>query len=192
MSQLCALADVTGYLGITNTNQDALITTLITNASAMIESYCNRIFASASYTETRNGTGGFRMYAAQAPITAVSSVTVDGVAIPAAPSGGAPGYGYVFDADLIYIRTGASYSGTPTLFTKGVQNVVLSYTAGFATIPADINQACVELIADKLAKQARIDKKSETLGSQQTVSFDLSAMPPRVVTALAQWRRWPA
>lgn len=190
MSALCALADVKTYLGIQNTNQDAVITTLITNASAMIESYCNRTFASAAYTETRNGTGGFRMYAAQAPITAVSSVTVDGTPIPAAPapSNGSLGYGYVFDADLIYIRPG----GYPGTFTKGIQNVMLAYTAGFATIPADVNQACVELIADKLAKQARIDKKSETLGSQQTVSFDLSGMPPRVVAALAQWRRWPA
>lgn len=194
MSQLCALADVKTYLGITNTNQDAVITSLITNASAMIESYCNRVFASANYAETRNGTGGYRMYAANAPITAVSAVTVDGISIPAAPapSGNGLGYGFVFDSDLIYIRPGVPYSGQPTAFNKGIQNVTLAYTAGFTTIPSDVNQACVELVADKLAKQSRIDKKSETLGQQQTVSFDLSDMPPRVKTALAQWRRWPA
>jgi len=194
VSQLCALADVKTYLGITNTNQDAVITSLITNASAMIESYCNRVFASANYTETRNGHGGYRMYAANAPITAVSAVTVDGISVPSAPAptGNGLGYGFVFDSDLIYIRPGVPYSGQPTAFNKGIQNVTLAYTAGFTTIPSDVNQACVELVADKLAKQSRIDKKSETLGQQQTVSFDLSDMPPRVKTALAQWRRWPA
>lgn len=194
MSALCALEDVKSYLGITNTNQDALITTLISNASAFIESFCGRVFESASYSETRNGNGAASIFTRQSPITAVSSVTVDGVAIQAAPD--TISYGYVTDGQRIYLRgsagvgtrTQALLGGFPIAFTRGIQNVVLAYTAGYAVIPADLNQACVELIADKLAKQSRIDKKSETLGSQQTVSFDLSDMPARVRTALGAYR----
>ena len=55
MSQLCALQDVKTYLGKTDTNSDTVLTSLVTNVSAMIETYCNRTFASASYTETYNG-----------------------------------------------------------------------------------------------------------------------------------------
>ncbi|MDE1907446.1 MAG: phage head-tail connector protein [Rhodospirillales bacterium] len=181
---LCALADVKTYLGITDTNSDAVLTALIASASAMIESYCNRIFAESSYTETRNGTGGAKLLLLNAPVTAVSSVTVDGYAVPAAPDAISPGY--LFDQQVLYIRPGA-YPGE---FVRGIQNITVAYVAGYSTVPADVNQACVELIASKYAKRLRIDKKSETLGTAQTIGFDLSDMPLSVKTALAAYRRW--
>ena len=181
---LCALADVKTYLGITDTNSDAVLTTLVTNASTLIESYCNRVFLSAPYTETRNGTGGPKLLLLNAPITAVASLTVDGYGIVPAPDAISPGY--LFDQQVLYIRPGA-YPGE---FVRGIQNVTVSYTAGYVTVPPDVNQACVELVAAKYAKRNRIDKHSETLGSAQTISFDLSDMPAQVKTALASYRRW--
>lgn len=193
MSQLCALADVKSYLGITSTTQDALITTLIGNASAFIERFCGRIFEQATYTETRNGNNASAIFCRQTPIISVTSVTIDGIAVPEAPD--ATSYGFVYDDHIVYLRGDApmrlpgvpSSRGYPRSFCRGVQNVVLVYEAGYATIPADLNQACVELIASKLAKRERIDKKSETLGQQQTVSFDLSDMPASVKTVLMQY-----
>ncbi len=181
---LCALADVKTYLGITETTTDAVLTALIANASTLIESYCNRVFLTATYTETRNGGGGPKLLLLNAPITAVSSVTVEGYAVPAAPDAISPGY--LFDQQVLYIRPG----GNPCEFNRGIQNVTVSYTAGFATVPPDVNQACVELIASKYAKRNRIDKKSETLGTAQTIGFDLSDMPLSVKTALSSYRRW--
>lgn len=181
---LCALADVKTYLGITDTNSDAVLTALVASASAMIESYCNRVFLSASYTETRNGTGGAKLLLLNAPVTAVSSLTVDGYAVPPAPDAISPGY--LFDQQVLYIRPGA-YPGE---FVRGIQNITVTYVAGYATVPPDVNQACVELIASKYAKRLRIDKKSETLGTAQTIGFDLSDMPLSVKTALGAYRRW--
>jgi hypothetical protein len=181
VSQLCALGDVKTYLGITTTAMDAVLSALITNASAFIESYCNRVFALSSYTESYNGTGGDRLYSWRAPIVSVASLSVDGIAIQAAPNTQSPGF--VFDDDLIYLR-GAR-------FCKGVQNVTVSYTAGFAAIPADVNQACIELVALKYAKRDRIDKSSETLGTQQTQAYAMADMPAQVKTALNNYRRWP-
>lgn len=176
---LCALADVKTYLGITDTNSDAVLTALIAGASAMMETYCNRVFAQASYTETRNGNGGYRLFLATAPVTAVASVTIDGTAVPAAAGSMAPGY--LFDDLMIYLRQ--------RCFTCGVQNVVVSYTAGYATIPADLTQACVELVAAKYAKRNRIDKTSETLGSQQTQAYSVADMPASVKTVLNNYAR---
>jgi hypothetical protein len=183
VSQLCALADVKSYMGLTDTNQDALLTTLIGNASAFIETYCNRTFAQASYTETRNGGCGPKLYLANGPVVSVSSVSVDGTAVPLAPD--AKSYGFVWDAMQVYIRPG----GYPGEFTKGIQNVVVSYTAGYVTTPPDVNQACCELIAYKMAKRNRIDKKNEVL-AQQTLGFDMSDMPASVKTALQAYIRW--
>jgi hypothetical protein len=181
---LCALADVKTYLGITDTNSDAVLTALVANASAMCEAFCNRVFAQASYTETRNGTGKSAITLSNAPASAVAALSVDGVAL--SPSAGVTLPGYVFDEDTIYLRTG-SY---PCTFTKGAQNVVITYAAGFATIPADVAQACVELVAFKYAKRNRIDKASETLGTQQTISYSMADMPPSVKTALKPYVRW--
>lgn len=184
MSALCALADVKNYLGITDTSQDALINALIPQASAQIENYCNRTFAQASYSETRNGNNASSMFLRQVPIVSVASLSVDGVAIAASPD--PQTFGYVFDEDTIYIR--GCRSGAPTRFERGVQNVAISYSAGFSAIPADVAQACIELIAWKRAKRNRIDKRSETLGQQQTQAYDLSDMPASVKSVINSYR----
>lgn len=181
MSQLCALEDVKTYLGLTGGTSDVVLAPLITNVSALIENFCNRVFAQAPYTETMNGNGGYRLMLGNAPVSAVASVTVDGLAITQAAN--ATDSGYVFDDDTVYIR------GCQR-FNRGVQNVTVAYTAGFATIPQDVNQACVEWVADKYGKRNRIDKKSETLGTQQTQAYDLSDMPESVRSALLSYVRW--
>lgn len=181
MSQLCALSDVKTYLGIAASTSDTVLSALIPNVSALIENFCNRVFAQAAYTETRSGNGGNRLFLRNAPVTAVSSVTVDGLAINQALNGTSSGY--LFDDTTIYIR-GCQ------VFTRGVLNVAVAYTAGFATTPADVNQACVEWVADKYGKRNRQDKKSETLGTQQTQAYDLSDMPASVKSALQSYVRW--
>ncbi len=187
MSQLCLLSDVKTYLGTADTNSDTVLTALITNASAFIETYCNRTFAQASYTETRNGGCGPKMYLANGPVVTVSSLTVNNQAVPAAPD--AVSYGFVWDTMMVYIRRGQG-GGGPQEFYKGFQNVQVVYTAGYASIPPDVAQACIELVASKYAKRNRIDKSSETLGQQQTQAYDLSDMPKSVKAALQAYVRW--
>ena len=185
MSALCLLADVKTYLGITVTTTDAVLSSLITNVSAVIESYCNRTFAQATYNDTRNGTGSDRMFLANGPVTAVASVTIDGIAITAAPD--AITAGYVFDDSLVYLRPGGFY---PSRFNKGVQNCTIVYTAGYATIPADVAQVCIEIVAFHFAKRDRVDKASETLGTSQTISFSQADMPAGAKLALKQRVFW--
>lgn len=186
MTLLCTLGQVQTYVGTqaSDTSAAAAMEQLIEGASAFIERFCNRTFGSATYAEVRNGNDRAKLMTNESPITAVSSVSVDGVAI--APSAGPTVAGYTFDSYAIYLRPGLTVSR----FWRGVQNVELTYTAGYATIPPDIAQACVELIAFKLAKRTRIDKKNETLGSQQTIGFDISDMPAGVKTALLPYQRF--
>lgn len=189
MSDLCALDDVKTYLGITTNAEDALIKALITQASAQIENYCNRTFAQTTYTETRNGRGSRTMFMRQIPIVSVTALTIDGVTVQA--SSNPQTYGYVFDDERIYLRgTSPSYGpyGQPDCFSRGVQNVVVTYTAGFSAIPGDVAQACIELVAWKRAKRNRIDKTSETLGTQQTQAYSLADMPASVKSAINSYR----
>ena len=191
---LCALADVQGYIGNTDAALVPILTTLVANASAFIERYCGRTFELGTYTETRNGNGATAMYMRQGPLVSVQGVTVDGVAIPAAPD--AISYGFVFDEHKVYVRGYARVSpsapgtmiGSVGSFRRGIQNVVIAYTAGYASIPLDLNQACVELVADKYAKRKRIDEKSQTTGAQMTAAYDLSDISARVKTAINAYR----
>ncbi len=191
MTLLTTLTDVKTYTGATDPSGDAAITALISNASAFIERFCNRTFGLASYTEVRNGNNRPRMMLNNSPITAVSSLSIDGYSIQV--SSGPTVGGYTFDNHSIYLRpgyiNGSGFRGYGE-FTRGIQNVVIAYTAGFATVPSDVAQACIELIAFKMAKRNRIDKKNETLGAQQTIGFDTSDMPASVKTALVPYQRF--
>ncbi len=187
-TQLCQLSDVHTYLSITNTNSDALLTALITNASAIIESYCCRVFGVNPYTDTYNGNGLRKLYLANGPIQSVTTVTIDGYAIPPAstPLTG----GYVFDSDILYLRPG-TISGYGDCFNRGVQNVVVEYTAGFPSVPPDIAQACIELVASKYKASQRVDVKSEGLGPNQSTTYSIADMPASVKSAIRRYQRWP-
>lgn len=186
MSTLCTADDVKTYGGITTTAEDGLIAALIPQASGQIEQYCNRTFLQGTYTETRNGRDTATLYLRQQPIVSVQSLTIEGVTVQ--PSPNTQTYGYVFDEAQIYIRHARGPFGQPDRFVRGVQNIVVQYTAGFEAIPDDIVQACVELVMWKRAKRNRIDKSSETLGSQQTQAYVMSDMPASVKAALSSYR----
>src|SRR5271156_3343159 len=95
MSDLTTLADLEAWLGLASGNADeALLQRLIGAVGAAAESWCGRVFAVSSCTETRDGTGGRRLSFANTPVTAVAAVTIDSVAIP--PSPGAPAHGYLW------------------------------------------------------------------------------------------------
>lgn len=190
---LCVLADVQAYTGASDAATSAVYTALIPKVSAAIESYCARTFGQAVYTENRNGNNADRIVVRNRPLVAVSSVSINTLAVPPAPD--AASFGYVFDDTMIYIRLGNRLSpppagatgGFPVCFERGIQNVVLVYQGGYATVPPDVNQAACEWISFKTAKRQRPDKKNEVL-AQQTIGFDLSGMPDMVKTLLQPYR----
>lgn len=174
---LVTLADVKAYIGSSGID-DQLLTRLVTASSQYIQSWLNRTFASAAYTETRDGNGGQRMLFANYPVTAVSSLTIDGIAIPLSTSPLIPGY--VFSSTGIMLR---SYT-----FTQGFQNVVIGYTAGYATVPEDIRQACIDMVALKYRQRDRIGINSKTLAGE-AVTFNTDDMPANVKTILGNYKK---
>lgn len=175
---LCAIADVKEFASITTGNDDALLTSLITNASALVNSLTNRNLMSASYTERFNGRGGSRQGLSNYPVTAVASVTVDGVSIPAAT--GQTDSGFLFDEHLVYLR---GY-----VFCRGVQNVEITYTGGLESVPADLAQACIEIVATKYKRRTNLEVSGKTLNGE-TISFTQSDVPPSAKAVLANYTR---
>ena len=181
---LTTLADVKAWL---QTGQDAfpdtddaLLGRLITAASQFIQSWLGRQIAPADWQEVRDGTGGQRLTLANSPVTAVLSLSVDGIAIPPAPEGGGYGAGYVFSATELALRG--------FVFTRRAQNVVVSDTAGYPITPSDIAQAAIELVAMRYLERTHIGEVSRALGGAETVSYSTQDMSDYVKLALSQYR----
>lgn len=180
---LTTLANVKQYLQIdpSDTDADDLLERMIDAASATIEKYCQRHFLQANYTESKDGTGQRRITVRNIPMTAVASVTVNGIAIPARPS--ATGQGYTFD------QYGVKLTGYE--FTDGYDNVVISYTAGFAAVPDDVDMACCELVSLRYKTLDRLGVTSKSLAGE-SISFNMGDFTEPVKRALEQYRVWGA
>jgi hypothetical protein len=182
---LCSLADVKAWLKTGDTfpaTDDLLLSRLITAGSAFIESWVSRHLLSADYIDVYDGTGGRQLMLLNYPVTAISSVSVDGSPItpPIAPTSGIWS-GYVFN------QTGIALRGYT--FPRRMQNVVIAYTAGFTAVPPEIRQACVELVCLRYKERTRIGEVSKSLGGHETVSYSQKDMSDDIKTALNQIKR---
>lgn len=180
---LTTLASVRTHLGmdVGFTADDTLLGTLITACSAWMRHQLDRDIAAATYTaETSSGNDGTTLIPRHYPITSVTSLAVDGDAIPARPS--VTEDGYVISGQLAIKLVGYT-------FADGIDNVVITYTAGFSTIPEDIAQACNELVAWRYKERNRIGQVSTSVGGE-SVTFSTFAAPQSVNLVLAAHRRY--
>ena len=113
------------------------------------------------------------------PISAIASLYIDNILIPFATD--PTQLGYMFAPDRIVINSGY-------LFNRGFQNVVINYTAGYATIPLDIEQACIDLVATVYRTKDRIGVSSKTLAGE-TVQFTSAAFTDSIMQILKNYRQ---
>ncbi len=144
MVDYCSLDDVKAWLGETTTTKDAVISRLCQAVTTAIDQHLGTGLLATTYTEKRDGNGGARMGTKNIPITAVTSVTVNGAAI-AAGSVTAPGF--YFDDRFIILN---GYS-----FVRGFGNVTLTYMAGLSAVPRDVQQAAILTVQANMGSQAR-------------------------------------
>lgn len=178
---LTSLPNVKGWMSppLTNATDDAVLTRLITAASQYIQTWLNRTIASTVYVENYNGTGGFRLVLPNYPVTAVASVTVNAVPVPAAAPGSATS-GFLFDGFGLYLR---GYR-----FTEGFQNIAVTYTAGFPSTPPELEQACIELVALRYKERDRVGQNSKSIGGE-IVSFNTKDFTGPIQTILDSYKK---
>lgn len=184
-TQLTTLDNVEQWLGMTpgaNANADSLLTRLITAACAWIEgpSCLSRTIGAATYSRRFSGLGANSqaMMLPEYPVISVSSVTIDGAAVPEAPD--SQSNGYLFDDYQVYL---IGYE-----FTRGRLNVSISWQAGYESVPSDIEQACIHLVAARFKEKERIDEKSKVIQGMN-VTFSLTDMPAPVASALMGYKK---
>jgi hypothetical protein len=157
---------------------DALLANLVTAASRYIQTWLNRQIAPSDYLEIRDGTGGPRIQFACFPVSAVLSLTIDGQPVPPATSACVAGYS--FSQTQLAVR---GY-----IFSCGIQNVVMTYTAGYSATPPEIAQACTELVALRYRERTRIGEVSRSMGGAETVTYSQKDVSDGIKTLLQQYR----
>jgi hypothetical protein len=194
---LTTVADVKTWLGIADANADAILGRMVSAASSWFYNATARsVLVSAAVTEVKNGADTTEIFPREFPITAVASLTIDGIAIPV--STGPTVAGYTADSGYsIALRGGTSmvgsFSAVPFVFSRGYSNIVYNYTAGYAGGSlelGEIAQAVIELVAQKWARRSHTDQIAQGLG-QQSLTFSQKDIPAEVQTVIDRFERLP-
>lgn len=176
---LTTLTALKGWLGSTASGDDAALGALITAASCDFLQRCNRdSIKIADYTEQYDGNGNRTNPLLHYPISAVTAVSIDGAPVPA--SSGACVGGYLFDRFCLRL---IGYC-----FTPGVQNVVVTYSAGYAVIPPEVTQAVNSICASWWRRRQWTDQASKSLAGE-VVAFRKEDIAPEAQRVVDQYTR---
>jgi len=186
-TDLTTLQDLKDWLSITDSSFDAQFTALISAMSAFMARYCNRDFIQQTNTEIRDGNGKQRILLKNYPVISITSVTIDGVAIPVRPNPTSSGYVAPDPADNAGLLALDGYC-----FNPGNKNVTIVYSAGVFTgttqaSASEIGWACRELCAWHWKRRQRPDEVSRSMNGAEIASFSQRDMPPEVMTTLNQY-----
>ena len=192
---LTTLQNVKDYLGVPIASQadDLFLAALISRASALCEKYCDRVLGQATYTdEEYDGRDSDSIWLKQYPVASVANVKIDGSLLAASD--------YVLYKDQGRIRkksgnfAGSNIDSAGVLSdarAPGVRNVTVTYTAGYATIPLDLEQAVIELVKRKYQHRQKGDENivSRTLPGGESVSYSVADLLPETKMVLDMYRR---
>jgi hypothetical protein len=189
---MTTLASVKEYLEIAtaDTSVDSLLGRLITESSQQFVNDCNRQILSRSYTDQFSGSdlqppwarnsiwgglpgvflsrdpnrAGNGVTLRNYPVISVASLTIDNNVIPARDSADVTADGWVLVGDRVQLN------GWQYLFSRGISNIVVVYTAGYAAVPSDVEGAVIRRCAFELRRRRHLGQKSIGVG-RETVSF---------------------
>ena len=158
-------------------------------ATALIERYCDRVFAEQGYEERLPGNGTAVLRLSAFPVISVASVKVNGEDEEE----------YTLDAvrGWLYTKEGVWRDSftmariielTPVFRANPTPNIVVEYRAGYAEIPVDLQRAAL-MLAQTIHKQQHVNGalSSESIGDW-SYSVDTRGVMASVEPFLASYR----
>lgn len=165
---LITLADLEEYLGDID---DSLGENIINRASQIIATYCDRVFESTVYTdEEYDGTGAGSLNLRQYPVTLFTRLQNRTTTLNEANFS-------TIDSNKYFVDTEAGIiERVPhLLFRDIIRYYRVTYTAGFVTIPDDLQEAAIKLSVHIFETRKRAgDTQSETIGDY-SITYDATA-----------------
>ena len=158
MADYCTQEDVEGYLNIDFTNNpDPTVALWIAAASKKIDTHCRRNFdKNTDDTEKHDGEGKWgdldwqrhsSIILKNHPVISVSQVDESGTVLVDGTN-----YEVYEDEAKIQLIPESNY------FIKNRRSIEITYTWGFATVPLDVNDACIWLVAHEFFKMLKFSE----------------------------------
>lgn len=177
---------------------DAVLAGMITGASQYWLNRTGRdsLNSAATYNERYDGSGSRRQFLRNTPIQTVTSLKIvmwgGATSIPQSPDGIQPGF--VIDQSgksLAILGSPVGQYPFPCVwnFAEGIQNVLVSYTAGYASTPADVQDKVSQMVAVNYKRRGWIDQASQMLPQAGTVSYRAWEIPPEVERCIQNYTR---
>jgi hypothetical protein len=155
---LATRLEVKNFLNIAASDNtiDNLIHDLINRVSSIFEKYCNKTFLQADYTEYYDGEGSAMLFLDKYPVQSVDSIYDDVSWQWGSDTKLDSAYYRIADEKIIVYNYGT--------FSKGTQNIKITYNAGFTSVPYDLKQACVEEVGRIFNRRKQRDITNESIG----------------------------
>jgi hypothetical protein len=168
-SYFTTLANVRELIGAGTTGHDALLANLIARCTAEIQGFLNRTGFQGTYTEYKDGdTDVFQPD--EWPLVSITSVHDS-------PEGIYNSTTQIAAAELLTQLNGPNRI-RPFIkrlygirYRCGLRSVKLVYVGGWATVPLDVEEVCIELAAMKHEARTALTKGSVTMGDGTTVTI---------------------
>lgn len=182
---LTSVDRVKEYAGIQGTAVDALLLELVTSVSLAIEAWCGRpliLRAYANETHRPNGRSS-ELLLERYPVVSspAPTFTLDGTALSASD--------YELDGDAGILRRVSS--GVLTRWESGTV-LLASYSAGYATIPADLRAAATKQARHELRQSGlggdRLGDRSKALEVGGQTTYEPDGLLPSVIQVLELYR----
>jgi hypothetical protein len=194
-TEIVSLADVKQFMRITGTDsdRDAILQDYI-DAATRWATYVSDAIVPETFTDEVHSGGGPTIVLFNTPIIEVTSITeyagVTGCALTQSEAGGNETYGFSIDnaaAGIISRR----WNGVVGCFIGGRNNVVVTYKAGYETIPADI-ATYVKMDIQVLFNASWSGRRQASSGGEPfSERLPLNAFP-RLASLMQSSRRVPA
>ena len=204
------LTDYKAYAGITGSTYDARLTVLIALAQKAAETFCDRAFDSATYTEKLDGKGYPRLPLRNGPIQSVTSVTVtdgdgstlytlaatdfkiDEKAIGLVLAPFVTGR-FANAGSMDWGNSGNEYGdgltwGVSPAFPDQPVNVTVVYVGGYASMPVDLIYGVWKMVDTAFARSGRDGGvSSESLGAYSVQWGAMNTVSPSLASFAAAW-----
>ena len=185
---LVTTTSMNAYLGITaGSTEEGESDLTINAASKFAERYCGRSgFLSTSRTEYYDGDNTDTLYLRAAPISSVTSIHID----DSTPRDWSDTDDLIDSDEYLLYEEQGKVVLDGDVYVWGKRNVRVIYTAGYTTVPADLEQAVKELVAFwyKRNKDKLVAIRSVSVGDKST-SYE-SEMPAAVAMVLNRYKLW--
>lgn len=181
---LTTLAFAKTYLKIptAEVSQDSIVEFWINAASDYLETATDRKFKSQSFTEIQHGRATNILILKHFPVTAITSFYTDSTGKYSGDQELVDLADYSIGEDqncLIYNR----------YFPRGYNNLKITYTAGYATIPSDLENACLWMVTyyHKMRESGDIGRTSKGKGDE-SINI-LQEAPQDVKNTIMRYKR---